>query len=94
MLDSLWNSKSPQFWKSHLNRKLIVYLLPDEIMNFSCDMCAFGSTVMLFIPKRDIAIIIESKELSETLQKLFQGLKTLGKKIDFAEEIGRRLSQK
>ncbi|OGZ08694.1 MAG: hypothetical protein A3D65_01290 [Candidatus Lloydbacteria bacterium RIFCSPHIGHO2_02_FULL_50_13] len=94
MLDSLWKTKSEKFWRSHLDRKLIMYLLPDEIMNFACDICVFGKTVMLFTPAQDTAIIIESRELSEALQKLFQGLKTLGRKTNFADEIRKRLNAK
>ncbi|MEK7118745.1 MAG: hypothetical protein AAB869_03990 [Patescibacteria group bacterium] len=60
-------------------------------MNFVCDICVFWSTIMLFIPERDIAIIIESKELSEALQKLFHGLKLLGRKTNFTDEVARRL---
>ncbi|GEM_PF-2260553 len=91
ILDYVWDTKSRQFWETHLGRKIILYMLPDEIMNFPCDICAFGETVMLFIPARDVAIIIESKELSESLQKLFHGLKTLGRKTTFDAELRKRL---
>lgn len=93
MLDHVWDTKSEEFWKGHLGRKLVIYLLPDEIMNFPCDICTFKKIVMLFIPGKDTAIVIESKELSEALQKLFHGLKLLGRKVDFEAELRKRLER-
>lgn len=92
LFDHVWDMRSEEFWKGHLGRSMILYLLPDEIMNFPCDICAFGKTVMLFIPGKDTAIVVESKELSEALQKLFHGLKLLGRKTNFADEIRKRLT--
>jgi len=93
IFDHVWNTKNRQFWEAHLGKQLIVYMLSDEIMNFPCDICAFGQTVMLFIPAKDIAVIIESKELSESLQKLFHGLKTLGRKTTFDAEVHKKIEE-
>jgi len=50
--------------------------------------------VVFCSPENELAIIIESKELSEALQKLFHGLKLLGKKIDPNAEIRKHLASK
>lgn len=68
--------------KSHVNRLIIGYALPCQFIDFPCDIAVLPSVVIIFIPKQEIAVVIDSGELSISLKKIFEGLKTIANKVD------------
>ncbi len=86
-LAEIRDKKSKKFWQTHVGRLIIGYALPNAVMDFPSDIAVLPNTIILFIPKQETAIIIDSTELAESLRKLFEGLKLLGKKVDLNAEF-------
>lgn len=81
-LREVHTKKGKEVLQAHKDRLIVAYDLPEQFINFPCDIAILPSTVLIFIPKQDTAIVIDSEELAISLKKIFEGLKTIARKVD------------
>ena len=82
--------KATDVLRAHENRLIITHELPTHIVDFPTDIAVLPHTVILFIPKPEIAVIIDSSELAVSLRKIFEGLTMISTTVD-ANKIVRDL---
>lgn len=79
---------------SHLDRLTIVYVLPDELINFPLDVFIFRDHVLLVDYETERLVHIEDSALVMTYKALFNIAETYGKKIDLNLYLNKLLKNK
>ncbi len=83
--------KGSDVMATHLDRKILLYALPDSVSDFPADIAILPNTIILFIPKQELAICIDSSELALSLRTLFEGLKLISTPVDVNREVNKLL---
>lgn len=79
---------------SHLDRLTIVYVLPDELINFPLDIFIFRDHILLVDYETERLVHIEDSALAMTYKALFNIAETYGKKIDLNLYLNKLLKTK
>jgi predicted transcriptional regulator len=79
---------------SHLDRLTIVYILPDELINFPLDIFMLHDCVWLVDYEAERLVRIEDSALSQAFKSLFQIAEQYGKKIDLNQHIRELIDKK
>ena len=80
--------------RAYENRLIVTYELPSGITDFPCDIAVLPNTVVLFIPKQELVIFIDSTELALTFKKIFEGLKMISTVVDANKMVKNLLVEK
>jgi len=75
--------KAPQeVLQSHIDRKVIITVLPSEVMDFDADIMIFKNTAVITVVERNLSFIIHNREIANTLKHLFVALQSVGRRVD------------
>jgi len=77
---------TPQLF-SHLDRLTIVYVLPDELINFPLNIFIFGNRIILVDYETERLVRIEDPALQESYKALFFLAEQFGRKINLNKYI-------
>jgi len=72
---------------SHLDRMTIVYVLPDELIDFPLDIFIFRDRVLLVDYEAERLVRIDDGALSQVFKSLFYIAQKYGKKVDLNNHI-------
>ncbi len=85
--------KSPQEMQEAAHgRASIIYMLPDEVMNFDSDILVFGHHVAIVTPKNFSATVITDYMTSLAFRQLIKTACMMGKKVDLNAYIAQVMS--
>lgn len=73
--------------RSHLDRMIVAYLVPDEYIDFDLDLLLLPKTLLLINLRREIAIEIRDEETVRATRKIFEFIKDKSNKLDINQEI-------
>ena len=80
--------------RSHLDRLVIAYIIPDEYIDFDMDIIFFGNLLFLINMEKEIVLFIKN----ETIVSAFKGMLLLaqnaGRKIDLNSYIKKLIEEK
>ncbi len=79
---------------AHLDRKMIAYLLPKQMMDFDAQIMVFRSTVIIMVFEKDLAIVINNKDITQVFINLIKIAESFGRKVDLNAEIGKIIENK
>ncbi|OHA59911.1 MAG: hypothetical protein A2589_02625 [Candidatus Vogelbacteria bacterium RIFOXYD1_FULL_46_19] len=79
---SVFEKMSLRELKSHYGRLTIVYLVPDEYMDFDTEFYIFHDNVIIIQPITEKAYIIKDEVLVKTLKMIVEFMKQYSEKID------------
>ena len=79
---NLFNKMTAEQISSHLDRLTLVYVLPDELINFPLDIFIFRDNVLLVDYEVERLVHIEDSALAQSYKALFKVAEEFGKKID------------
>src|SRR3989344_2196682 len=75
--------KAPQeVLQSHIDRNVIITVLPSEVMDFDADIMIFKNTAVITVVERNLSFIIHNREIANTLKHLFVALQSVGRRVD------------
>ncbi len=90
---SLLETMSKDELLSHLDRRVILYLIPNEYMEFDIDILLIKDMVAFINLRSETVTLFTNDAITDSLKKLFDRLKNQSTKIDLNEHI-RRLVEK
>ena len=80
--------------KSHLNRMLVMAILPDRYMDFNLDVLVFRETVVFINLDEEIVIFVRNKALVEMFNNFSRYFQDTGDKINLNRYIWEIIEEK
>ena len=91
---ALFQRMSVDQLESHVGRMTIVYVLPDELLDFPFDVFVAGRVVLLVDYAKESSIKIEDPGLSQVFSSLFLLAEQQGRRVDLNSHIQRLVGQR
>jgi hypothetical protein len=81
------NNQTGELIRSHFGRATILYVVPDNLINFDLDIIFANKTLYFMNPRQGTCICIKNQSLYNALMKFLEIYKIFGKKIDLNAHI-------
>lgn len=84
---NLFQQLSLEELKSHLDRMIIVHILPDEFINFDVDIIMFENTSLFINPSDEFVILIKNETINKAIKSWLLLAQEYSKKINLNEHL-------
>jgi len=89
-----FNKLSVKELKSHLDRKMVNYLITDEYIDFDADIIMHNDLIIILNYHDESVIFIKNKLISNIFSSLFEFMQNFAKKIDLNKHIKMLIEEK
>ncbi|MBI4088898.1 hypothetical protein HY415_02275 [Candidatus Kaiserbacteria bacterium] len=90
----IFNNMTPRELRSHYGRLTVVYLIPDEYLDFDAEIFVFKENIIVIEPESAKSLIIKDENLTHSLRLLISFIEQQGEKVDVNEHIKQLIEHK
>lgn len=90
----IFESFSASQIKSHLDRLIVLYIIPDEYLDFELDVIFFADKIYFIDVVDEKIIFVKNRQLVKTFKNLFYLAESFGRKVNLNEYLNNLIKEK